>query len=219
MMRIFICCLFVSALLTACSKKDEPKPLGSVPTSRPAPVQLTITNQPTPASQTTPSTNSPKTERGIAVKNAGSLFLTFPKTWEDRITRIPEGGRFFDSVIFRPREGTEFEMMVNVNNVGDTKAASLDIKAILEKAGQVELTNSVEKSLKIVDLQGPEIIACYFVVTDKNRTPLKRQYLYLTQGYAKISGLILSFRLVSNQLSPVQDDMLEMMQHAHFVKK
>ena len=63
---------------------------------------------------------------------------------------------------------------------------------------------------------------CYFVVTDKNRTIAALQpgqYLYLTQGYAKIGRVVLTFRLVSNHLSPEQEQMLEMIKTARFEKK
>ena len=112
--------------------------------------------------------------------------------------------------------------MVNVNNVGQSNADKLDLDAILKQAGQLDLTNAVEKSLDVHELQGPQVKACYFVVTDKNRTiaaPKPGQYLYLTQGYAKIDRLILSFRLVSDRLSPEQEQMLEMIKTARLEKK
>lgn len=112
--------------------------------------------------------------------------------------------------------------MVGVNNVGETNAEKQDIKAILSNIGQLELTNAVEKSITLHDLQGPQMSGSYFTLTDKNLTiaaPQAGQYLYVTEGYAKIKGLILSFRLYSDHLSPAQDDTLEMMKSVRLEKK
>jgi hypothetical protein len=123
---------------------------------------------------------------------------------------------------FRPKDGDAFALIVNVNNVGQTNVERLDIHAELQKAWEAQSTNAVEKSLEIHDLEGREVKACYFVMTDKNRTiaaPKQGEFLYLTQGYAKIGTLILSFRFVSNHLEAEQGQMLDMIKTARFVKK
>jgi hypothetical protein len=225
MRRAFISSLLLAGLLSACSKNEEQKPVSPTPAPKPGtailPPKLTVTNI---SAATTPvaTADYPKIEKGIEVKGAGNLYFTFPKSWVDKLARVQERGRWFDSIQFYPRTDKEFELMVNVNNVGQSNADNLDIKAILERAGKGELTNAVEKSLDIHELQGPQITGCYFVVTDKNRTiaaPKPGQYLYLTQGYAKTGGLVLSFRLVSNRLVPEQEQMLEMIKTVRFERK
>jgi len=224
MIRAVICFFFVAGLLIACSKNQEGKPGAqsiATPVAVPPP-QLTVTNLPGAAPSASPSPDAPMIERGIEVKNAGNLFLTFPKTWRDRLGRVAEAGRMYDSIQFRPQSNDTFALMVNVNNVGQSNADKLDLNAILLKAGQGELTNAVEKSLDVHEFEGSQVKGCYFVITDKNRTiaaPKPGQYLYLTQGYAKIDRLILSFRLVSNHLSPEQEETLEMIKTARLEKK
>jgi hypothetical protein len=222
MMRAVVLCVLCGIALTACSKHEEQKPSAPPPatTSSIAPPQLTITNLPTPVPAT--NTGVAKIQRGIQVKNAGNLFLSFPASWRDALGRVSERGRWFDSMQFRPKDGDAFALIVNVNNVGQTNVERLDIHAELQKAWEAQSTNAVEKSLEIHDLEGREVKACYFVMTDKNRTiaaPKQGEFLYLTQGYAKIGTLILSFRFVSNHLEAEQGQMLDMIKTARFVKK
>jgi hypothetical protein len=221
MSRIVICVLSVAGLLAGCSKQDEQKtasPAISVPAN--PPLQLTVTNLPAPAT-----ISVSKTQRAIEVKDAGILRISFPATWDDKLARVPGHGRLFDSIMLWPRSTNGdfgFELMVDVNNVGESNAARVDIKEALRKAGRVDLTNSVEETLDIREVQGQQTTACYFVVTDRNYNPdhhAKTDYRYLTQGYAKLDGLILSFRLVSNHLPLEQEQMLEMIKTARFEKK
>lgn len=225
MRRNSILCLLAMALLAACSKQDEQIRTASSNTPPPAipPPPLTVTNLPSaPVEPPVVKPDDGKIEKGFAVKNAGNLFLTFPKEWKDSIGRLRERDKWFDSVTFVPRKPGEFELRVGVINVGDAKAEQADIKSILHDAGQAELAESVEKSLDIREFEGSQAKGYYFVVTDKNRTiaaPKPGEYLYLTQGYAKIGRLILTFRLVSSHLSPEQEQLLEMVKTARFVNK
>ena len=215
MSRIGFRLLLAAGILIGYGRESaaEPAPQDASPH-----IQLTITNLPANTN-----TDNSKTHRAIEVKDAGVLSIAFPATWNDRLARVPSRDRLFDSIMFWPH-GTngDFELMIDVNNVGDTAAARIDIKEVLQRAGQAELTNSVEKKLDIHEVQGQQTTACYFVVTDKNYNPdhhAKTDYRYLTQGYAKLDGLILSFRLVSNHLPPEQEQMLEMIKTARFEKK
>ncbi len=127
-----------------------------------------------------------------------------------------------DSVIFASPTNDNFQLMVEILNVGQAAAARLVIKDALLQAGQSELTNSLEKSLDLQEFQGPQVTACYFTVTDKRYKadhPAPGDFHYLTQGYAKLGTLILSFRLVSNELSPEKGQMLEMIKTARFENK
>lgn len=222
MIRTTISLLFLAGLLAACSKQDEPKTASSPPPSVPPQIQLTVTNSPRLGQPvTTGTTNEAQIERGIEVRGAGNLYIKFPRSWADKISRVREHGLLFDSIIFVPRTNGDFQLMVDVNNIGQAAADRVQIKDVLQKAGQVELTNSVEKTLEIQEFQGPQVSGCYFVVTDRNYNPdhpVKGDFRYLTQGYAKIGPLILSLRLVSNELSPIQGQMLDMIKTTRLEK-
>jgi len=80
----------------------------------------------------------------------------------------------------------------------------------------------VEKSLDIQDFQGEQASGSYFEVTDKNFSmlapPGPDDYRYLMQGYAKLSGVVLTVRLVSNHIANQQPAVLEMIKTAHFAR-
>jgi hypothetical protein len=217
MSRIGFRLLLAAGIFIGCLKESEAEP---APRDTPPHIDLTITN--VPANR---NTDDAKTHKAIEVKDAGVLRIAFPTTWDDKLARVPTRDRFFDSIMFWPHSTNgdfDFELMVDVNYVGDTAASRVNIKEVLQRAGQAELTNSVETKLDIHEFQGQQTKGCYFAVTDKNYNPdhhAKTDYRYLTQGYAELDGLILSFRLVSNHLPPEQEQMLEMIKTARFEKK
>ena len=160
MKRALVTSLLLAALLSACSKNEEQKPAPAQPTTAPAPAaaipppELIITSQTATALPPLPNPQYAKIEKGFAVKKAGSLFLTFPKSWVDSIGRVQENGKLLDAVKFLPPTGYEFAIMVEVINIGDANSEKLDIKAmkaLLKTNGLAEMTNSVETSLDIHD--------------------------------------------------------------------
>lgn len=100
MRRVFVSSLLLIWLLNSCSKNDGQKPAAApsapapalILTSTPAPAtsqpQLIITNAPAKVSPVAKSVE--KIEKGIEVKGAGNLYLTFPKSWMDKLSRVQE---------------------------------------------------------------------------------------------------------------------------------
>jgi hypothetical protein len=167
-------------------------------------------------------TNPALIQRSFAVGKVGALQLAFPREWNDTIRKVDEGVKQFDAVQFVPAEGNDFAIIVEVIYVGETNTDKLVTKAALFQAGQVELARSVEKSLDIQEFQGEQAAGSYFVVTDKNFTMLSQpgpnDYRYLMQGYAKLNGVVLTVRLVSNHIANQQASVLEMIKTARFTK-
>jgi hypothetical protein len=231
MTRIAISVLSVASLLTGCSKPDEQKSVSSPAPNTNPPLQLTVTNASpsTPAQLARPNSAAPAPtpaadmiERAYVVPQSGNLFLTFPKTWKDAIVRVQQEKAGYDAVRFLPTRGHDFDMMIDLHHPAPQAYAAMDIKGELTKTGQGELTNSVETSLDIHEFSGKQSSGYYFVVTDKHynpNQPAKNDFRYLTQGYVKLGGMVIGFRLVGNQLPPVQDQMLEMLKTARLEKK
>ena len=206
------------AVFGACSRGEETKTPAPAtnPVSTPTNFTLVIPN-----AQSAPTTSA-MIERSYAVGKIGVLHLGFPREWNDTIRRIDEGGKQFDAIQFRPAEGNDFAIMVEVVYVGEANTDKLDTKAALFQAGQGELARSVEKSLDIQDFQGEQASGSYFEVTDKNFSmltpPGPDDYRYLMQGYAKLSGVVLTVRLVSNHIANQQPAVLEMIKTARFAR-
>jgi len=163
------------------------------------------------------------TEKEFAVKEAGTLHLVFPKTWTNSAPRTVKADKPFQSIIFTPPNGNDFAVMLEIITVGTDQAKNLDTKSVLAKAGQQELAHAVEKSLDIQNFEGIQTTGSYFTITDKDLTitrPLPDTFKYLTQGYAKLGSVVLSFRLVSNQpAGPEKKEVLDMIKTARLVSE
>jgi len=216
--RSFAAGLLPILVLGACCRGEEIKtpPPGSNVVSTPTNFTLVV-----PSAQSA-STNLAMNERSYAVGKIGVLKLGFPREWNDTIQTVDEGGRQFAAVQFRPTAGNDFAIMVEVIYVGETNTETLDTKAALFQAGQGELARSVEKTLDIQDFQGAQAAGSYFVVTDKNFSmlapPGPDDYRYLMQGYAKLNGVVLTVRLVSNHIANQQPAVVEMIKTARFTR-
>lgn len=149
--------------------------------------------------------------------------LAVPITWASRPRRIPEGQEVIDAIQFAPSTGVDFLVHLEIRNLGPGVTKSFDVHASLIQAANAELDDSVEKSVDIHDITGPEVTGGYYSVTDKryvNAQPNPGEYKYLTQGFAKLGTMVLKFRLLSNQ-PPGQekDQLVEMIRSAQFSKE
>lgn len=175
-------------------------------------------------------TNSVTTSKDFAqtvrkefpIKGDGTLQLTIPGTWQGSRREITQAGRPVTVIELNPDNKGDFGVMLEVSPVGEEKAKNLDIKQFLQEAGKTILPDSVEKSLDIQGLKGPELEGAYFTVTDKRYLtgmPEPGEYKYLTQGYAKLSGLVITFRVVSNRATGLgKTEALEAIKNAHLEK-
>ncbi|HZQ45789.1 MAG TPA: hypothetical protein VFC07_02155, partial [Verrucomicrobiae bacterium] len=126
--------------------------------------------------------------------------MTFPKTWIDSVKPLPAGKELVNAIEFMPFGVGDFQVSIEVQNLGGRVTKAYDIRATLIQAGNLELPDCVEKSLDVHDFKGPEATGSYYTVTDKrllNAPPKPGEYKYLTQGYAKLAGTVLKFRVVS----------------------
>jgi hypothetical protein len=158
----------------------------------------------------------------FSIKGDGTLQLAIPNTWQSSRREITQAGRPVTVIELNPDSQQDFAVMLEVAAVGEDKTKDLDVKKFLQKAGQMILPKSVEKSLDIQDLKGQELEGAYFTVTDKRYRagmPQPGEYKYLTQGYAKLSGLVITFRVVSNRAAGAgKAEALEMIRTAHLEK-
>lgn len=157
------------------------------------------------------------------IKGAGVLRLAVPITWASRPRRIPEGREVIDAIEFAPFTGVDFLIHLELRNLGPGVTKSFDIHASLIQAANAELDDSVEKSVDIHDINGPEVTGGYYSVTDKRYVtaqPNPGEFKYLTQGFAKLGTMLLKFRLLSNQPpGEEKDQLVEMIRSAQFSKE
>jgi hypothetical protein len=155
-----------------------------------------------------PASGAPaENQKGYLLGTNGTLFLTFPMDWQDGVKHVREKDKVFDAVFFTPADTNRFNFMVEIVGLGGDLTNVADQRAALNYSGDRELTNCVEKSLKIHDFKGEQAVGAYFRVTDRRLAaapPNAGDFKYLTHGFAVLGPLVLSFELVSND--PARDE-------------
>jgi hypothetical protein len=150
----------------------------------------------------------------------GVLHLSFPDSWEVSSRLNSQAGIPMDLIAFRPRTNDEFAVILEVVKVSREKAKDLDLRKKLTEASNAIATNSVGGRIDIQDLKGKQVTGVYFTATDKRLAlvlqPNLGEYRKLTQGYARLDDLVLTFRLVSNTTGEEQQAVLEMIKSARF---
>jgi hypothetical protein len=150
----------------------------------------------------------------------GVLHFSFPKTWEVSSRFNSQAGRPMDLIGFHPQNSDEFAVLVEVVKVDKEKAKGMDLRKALIEASSAEATNSVSGHIDIQELKGAKVTGLYFTATDKRLILILRpqpgEYRTLTQGYARLDDLVLTFRMVSNSTDEEQKAMLEMIKTARF---
>jgi hypothetical protein len=158
--------------------------------------------------------------KDYVLQGAGTLHLAALKAWRDASKEVIPADRKVKLIEFKPASGNDFAIVVEALNLGEDKAKEVDIKRVLTAAGLNELPSAVEKTLDIKDFKGVQAAGSYFTITDKHLTlaiPQPGEYKYLTKGYARLDGLILTFRVVSNRVNGEEKKAgLEMIKTARF---
>ena len=179
------------------------------------------------------STNAPAPPAGMATKgyglgSNGTLFLTYPLDWKESVKHSVQKDRVFDAAFFAPPGGNDFNLMIEIANIGENNTKLLDTRARLleaaQTAGKGELANAVEKLPDVHDLKGDQVGGAYFRITDKtwtnapaNREAPDRQFKYLTRGLAKAGPLVLTFGYVADDTNG-ESAALDVVRSARFVK-
>jgi hypothetical protein len=95
------------------------------------------------------------------------------------------------------------------------------IKSGLLKQAQDDLTNAVETNIVLKDFRGEQTVGSYFRITDKKWaviSPPEGEAKYMTEGYASVGPLILTFHLFSNRPVTQEPAALEVIKTARHSK-
>ena len=70
------------------------------------------------------------------------------------------------------------------------------LRRMVESAAQNAAAKAVEDALAVKELAGPELLGFYFSATDK--APKAGEYLFMTQGLARVKDMLLVFSIYTN---------------------
>src|SRR5690242_18337536 len=105
--------LWLMALAGIClaQKQTQPQP------PQPSQTNLVSTNAPAPPPG--------MTTKGYGMGSNGTLFLTYPLDWKGSLKHVREGNRTYDAAFFTPPSGNDFNLMIEIANVGENNTKLL----------------------------------------------------------------------------------------------
>jgi hypothetical protein len=120
----------------------------------------------------------------------GELLLNVPDQWRSGLQQAPGG--LPPTIWLSPRSGAPF--MVQITPI--TETAPDKIRTMVATAARSAEPQSVERSLTLRDLVGPNGRGYYFFATDK--APAPGEWKYLTQGATRTGAIALAFTILTN---------------------
>jgi hypothetical protein len=186
--RILSFVIFATILLSLnCWSGDSPSPAGGTNSAGASPP---------------PAVSAANEPKDYLLPDLGTLRLDVPKGWNDSYNSTTMLDTSVDTVQFVPRDHSDYVVLIQAIHMKPGAADNFDVKTNLTTVAQHELGNSVELLPDIHDLKSPRMEGAWIRLTDQHvsaTNPKPGEYKYLTQGYAKVNGLVLSFRVVSNR--------------------
>jgi hypothetical protein len=134
----------------------------------------------------------------IALPGGDELWLAIPAAWNQKFDS-PEKNTL-PSVWLTQRQGPTFNVLITPLAGTPAGAALADenkLRAIVTSAAHDALAKSVEMTIPIHDLTGPDAHGFYYLATD--RAPKPDEWKYLTQGMINIDGAPFAFTILTNE--------------------
>ena len=135
--------------------------------------------------------------RRYQLPDHGSIQLNVPTLWKDEIRQPPN--RLPPTITFKQKAGASFQVLVTPiwaakKDMSPSSAESL--RQQVQQAAEHAQSQSVEKTIRIKEMNGQSGPGYYFSVTD--RAPGPGEYKYMTQGMVRVSNLVVTFTILTN---------------------
>ena len=133
----------------------------------------------------------------FALPGNGDLLLSIPDKWQSEIQQAKNG--MPPTIALRARSGSSIRVLVtaiwsvppNYQVPDDAK-----VRTMVTAAAESAKSQSVEGSLPLHELVGPNSRGYYFLATD--RAPAAGEWKYLTQGATRVGAIALTFTILTN---------------------
>jgi hypothetical protein len=136
--------------------------------------------------------------RKYLIPDHGVLELNVPITWKDMIRQPP--GNLPPTITFRPGQGNEFVMMITPlwSLSGEKNFNSPEkVRALVDRDRCQLAPKSVEKEIRIKEIQGAGTLGYYFLATDS--APQPGEWEYLVRAGLGVGDFLLSVTILSHQ--------------------
>jgi hypothetical protein len=155
-----------------------------------------------------------KTVRRYPISGQGTLELTVPATWQDKVHSQQE--KMPPTLIFKPASGSDFEitLIVSWGKKGDKGFNSPDtIRAALQAESKKLLQKIKEPAIALQELKGTNTTGYFFSVTDN--APEPGEYRYMTRASIGVGTLLLNATILHRvKESETVKDALSMLREA-----
>lgn len=149
-----------------------------------------------------------------ALPERGMLQMSVSGNWDDQLRQPPKS--LPPTIAFRARQGKPFEVLATPiwRMRPDVPASTKDsIRQQVERAADAALSQAVEKTIRVIEFVGSSGPGYYFSATD--RAPKPGEYKLMTQGILKVSDLVVTFTILTNDgQEQVTRDTLSMLKSA-----
>ena len=157
-------------------------------------------------------------ERRYLLANYGEFVLQAPESWRDEV-RQPYGGMPPTIVFTSPK--TSFQILLTpmfAAQQGMVMPSLPDIKANVAMAAEKALSQSVETTIDVREINEPSAKGYFFSATDRAPTP--GEYKYITQGMLRVGKLAPTFTILTNDgEQSIIEQALDMLAGAAHIEK
>ncbi len=135
--------------------------------------------------------------RRYQLPDHGSIQLKVPTLWKDEIQQPPN--RLPPTITFKQKAGASFDVLITPiwpakKDMPLTEEEG--IRQLVLQGAELAQPQSVEEKIELKKLDGSSGPGYYFSVTD--RAPGPGEYKYMTQGMVRVSNLVVTFTILTN---------------------
>jgi hypothetical protein len=136
-------------------------------------------------------------DRRYPLSGHGVFKMKVPASWKEEVKQ--QSDKLPPTITFQPASGAQFLIVINPFWRESEDAPELNdyvVHRMVQRAADANQPNAVEKTLKLIYLEGSSGRGYYFSATDK--APEKGGYKFLTQGALLVDELAVTFTILTN---------------------
>jgi len=153
-------------------------------------------------------------DRRYTLPNHGVLQMKVPASWKEEVKQ--QSDNLPPTIALTPASGDQFKIFISPFWKESEDAPDINdymVHRMVQRAADTNQPNAVEKTLKLIFLEGSSGRGYYFSATDK--APEKGGYKFLTQGILLVDELTVTFTILTNDAKKeVESAALEMLKSA-----
>ncbi len=138
--------------------------------------------------------------RDYALGQHGSLQLTVPASWKDKVSQPPNG--LPPTILFVPESGAAFKVLLTPiwsDRSGAQLPIASDIRKKVEQAAAQAKAQVLDPDVTVQEMAGSTGVGFHYAATD--RTPNPGEYKRMDQGMLRVGDLLISFTILSQDAS------------------